>query len=115
MTQYSRGRDFEWKVRDDLKEKGYHVIRSAGSKTKVDLVASGNRTVYFIQCKLETISGKEKGELYRISTEAGAEPVIASRTKDGRRYAITYGRVNCLGEVTPWLIPSLPTQGPSKT
>jgi len=38
MTRYEAGRRFEWKERDFWKNKGYYVIRSAGSKGLFDLV-----------------------------------------------------------------------------
>lgn len=49
--QYKKGRRFEWAVRDELEEAGYQVIRSAGSKTKVDIVAWKMGELLFIQCK----------------------------------------------------------------
>lgn len=40
-TPYQVGRRFEYQTRDLLRAKGFYVIRSAGSKTKVDLIAVG--------------------------------------------------------------------------
>lgn len=55
MTAYTKGRNFEYKVRDDLIEKGYYVTRSAGSKGLIDLVAihPKNKTI-MVQCKYGT-------------------------------------------------------------
>lgn len=39
MTRYASGRRAEWKARDWFRRRGYTVIRSAGSKGLVDLVA----------------------------------------------------------------------------
>ena len=51
QTQYSRGRNIEYKAKQWLIEAGYEVIRSAGSKGKFDLVAFDGRAVRFIQTK----------------------------------------------------------------
>lgn len=51
MTIYARGRQIEWKARDELARAGYLVIRAAGSKSPVDLVAIGAGDVRLIQCK----------------------------------------------------------------
>ena len=39
VTNYERGRAFEYKVRDHLKAEGYQVFRMAGSHSCVDLIA----------------------------------------------------------------------------
>lgn len=39
MTRYASGRRAEWRARDWFRRRGYTVIRSAGSKGLVDLVA----------------------------------------------------------------------------
>ena len=115
MTKYDSGRRFEWKVRDDLKAKGYHVIRSAGSKTKVDLVASGMGMVILVQCKLDRASPDERKELYDIASDCGAEPVLASKKKEGVHVTIRYEVINHLGELTEWEIPCRPSSARSKT
>jgi hypothetical protein len=51
MTNYTAGRRLEWAARNDLKKQGYLVIRSAGSKTPIDLVALNDREVIVIQVK----------------------------------------------------------------
>ena len=38
-TRYEQGRGFAYRVSRKLADNGYEVIRSAGSKTKVDIVA----------------------------------------------------------------------------
>ena len=48
---YTRGRRVEYLARDRLRQKGYCVIRSAGSRTPVDLVAGKHRQVLFVQTK----------------------------------------------------------------
>ncbi len=48
---YSKGRSFEYKVRDLLSNAGFDVTRSAGSRGIKDLVAVKNGRIYYIQCK----------------------------------------------------------------
>lgn len=51
MTQYQAGTRFEHMVRKHLEEEGYWCTRSAGSKTKVDLVAIKISQLLLVQCK----------------------------------------------------------------
>jgi hypothetical protein len=51
MTNYTAGRRLEWLAREDLRQQGYMVIRSAGSKTPIDLIAMNDREVLVIQVK----------------------------------------------------------------
>ena len=48
---YTRGRRVEYLARDRLRQRGFCVIRSAGSRTPVDLVAGKHRQVLFVQTK----------------------------------------------------------------
>lgn len=92
MTRYSSGREFEWKVRDDLAGNGYDVIRSAGSKTKVDLAAFKPGQAVFVQCKRDgKISPAERIELLRVASHIDAVPVVAWKTVG--KAAIHYWRL----------------------
>ena len=51
MTHYEKGRATEYWARDKLRQSGYLVVRSAGSKTPIDLVAIGALEVRLIQVK----------------------------------------------------------------
>ena len=51
MSNYARGIRLEYKARDDLLARGYAVMRSAGSKGPVDLVATSPKHVLLIQVK----------------------------------------------------------------
>ena len=87
-TKYDRGRAFEYKVRDTYKDNGYYVVRSAGSKGKVDLVAlkAGHRT-HLIQCKAGAIASRERKEaveLHALAEELGCIGVLASKSKAGK-------------------------------
>lgn len=78
VTHYRTGRDFEHTVRAALAADGYDVIRSAGSKTKVDLAAFKPGQALFVQCKRDgRISPPERLELLRMAALIGALPIVA--------------------------------------
>lgn len=79
MSGYGTGRRYEWKVRDALADDGYDVIRAAGSKGKVDLVAMKPGELLFIQCKRTngTIPPAERRELLRLADLVDAVPIVA--------------------------------------
>jgi Holliday junction resolvase len=104
VTQYDRGRRFEHAVRADLTTNGYDVVRSAGSKTKVDLVAFKTGQVLLIQCKIDgRCSPAERADLLRLAAMLPcAVPVIA--WKRPRARAVHYSRITGPGPAdrTPW-------------
>lgn len=57
MTRYAAGRRAEWAARDLLKARGCDVVRSAGSKGLVDLVALCDDHIVLAQVK-RTKSGQ---------------------------------------------------------
>lgn len=81
MTNYEAGRRFEWMVRDHLGENGYDLIRSAGSKSKVDLIALKPGEILFVQCKRRDgyVLPSERAELLRLARLALAVPLVAYR------------------------------------
>jgi len=88
MSNYRRGADFERTVQDDLEDKGYLVIRAAGSHGIMDLVAFTLRERFapplFIQCKTNgKMSPKERRDLWEVAHICGAVPIKASRPKRG--------------------------------
>ncbi len=48
-SPYRKGRSLEWRAKKELQEEGYVVIRSAGSKGPVDLVAFNRSCFRLIQ------------------------------------------------------------------
>jgi len=48
-SPYQKGRSLEWKAKRELQSEGYLVIRSAGSKGPIDLVAVNRSCVRLIQ------------------------------------------------------------------
>ena len=93
MSRYRAGADFEREVRAHLVRDGYEVIRSAGSKTKVDLLAFKPGQVLIVQCKRNgAIGPAERAEVVRIAgIIPTAVPVVASRPK------VTLQRLTGLG------------------
>lgn len=91
-----KGSAFERKTKAELEDAGYLVVRSADSRGVLDLLAVKKDvmtdpynnysftvtiiTVLAVQCKLSgRLSPVEREELIRVSEEAGALPVLASR------------------------------------
>lgn len=88
MTKYSDGYRFECSVRDDLKSAGYEVMRAAGSKGKIDLMAFKTGEILFVQCKLNgKCSLGERREILRLSEMVEAVPLVAYKHKEGSRAA----------------------------
>ena len=81
MSNQSRGTHLERVVMDILHDKGWTVIRSAGSHGVADVVACKPGTVVFVQSKmrLSLLGSREWQELYETSLRAGAVPVVAHR------------------------------------
>lgn len=91
-NHYRSGAEFERAVRAHLIADGYEVIRSAGSKTKIDLVVFKPGQAVFVQCKRDgRISPAERVELLRLASYIGALPVVA--WKQVGRSAIHYWRL----------------------
>ena len=92
MTEYDKGRRFEWKTRDDLTPNGYEVLRAAGSKggTKIDLVAMKPGQLLFIQCKENGKLGPaEWNRVYEVAGWVGAIPLLAANGPRGRGVVYT--------------------------
>jgi Holliday junction resolvase len=80
-TQYQRGQNFEHQIRKHLAGHGYEVLRSAGSKTKIDLVGFKRGEILLVQCKRDgRCPPGERAELLRIAALVGAVPLVAGAT-----------------------------------
>jgi Holliday junction resolvase len=87
VSHYRTGRDKEYKVRDHLTSNGYEIIRAAGSKGKVDLVAfkgcmrigTWHCELLFVQVKRSggTIPPVDRAELIRLARIVNAYPIVA--------------------------------------
>jgi Holliday junction resolvase len=93
-TPYEEGRRFAYRASMAFARDGYEIIRSAGSKTKVDFVAfkAGDRwetdeggfagQVLFVQVKKSTngtIPTDERAELLRLANIARAIPIVVHK------------------------------------
>ena len=81
QTNYEKGRTFEYKIATWFRRRGYFVLRSAGSHSPVDLIATkSGRRLLFIQCKKGAggISVEEQNRLFLTAVEVGAIPIVAS-------------------------------------
>ncbi|MGA1974764.1 MAG: hypothetical protein ABSG92_03935 [Conexivisphaerales archaeon] len=85
MSNYISGRNAEYTIKKMLVSKGFsYVIRSAGSHTPVDLIATDGRRLLAVQVKKGSyISKEEKALFYEWGMAFGAKPVLATK-KDGR-------------------------------
>lgn len=85
MTHYAAGTAFEHVVRNDLHANGYWVMRSAGSKTKVDLIAIKPGQILLVQCKRDgRISPAERVELLRVAAMIDTAIPVLAHKKPGR-------------------------------
>lgn len=78
MSNYSRGRDAEWKVRDHLRGEGYIVLRTAGSKGAIDLLAVKPGQVLCVQVKAKApLPPAQWNNLFTLARHMNAVPVLA--------------------------------------
>lgn len=82
QTMYRLGRQFEYRVRDDMRKKNYFVLRSPRSGSPADLVCIKKGKIIFIQCKRggEFIVS-EWNEFYELCQSVNAIPILASTPK----------------------------------
>lgn len=82
MTNYQKGRRFEYRVRDLFKKHGFLVIRGAQSKP-VDLVCLKDGRSILVECKVRKSSlGKNgKKELMELAEISKALPLLAYRER----------------------------------
>lgn len=102
VNHYRAGRAFEYKVRDNLTENGYAVVRAAGSKggTKADLVAFKPGQVLLVQVKKndKPLTAAEWNRLVEVASWIdGAVAVWAEKGPRGR--GVVYTRL--LGPKVP--------------
>lgn len=83
---YVNGRSFEYRVRDLFEAKGYFVMRSAGSRTPVDLVALKDGEILLIQCKRHGVIGSEDINILRaVSLQCSGKALLAEIPKGKTR------------------------------
>ncbi|GAF94020.1 unnamed protein product, partial [marine sediment metagenome] len=87
---YRSGRNFEYRVKKYLEEKGYYVMRSAGSKSPFDLVAVSDVHLLLIQCKYgKAPSGETKKELITWKNKTIGIPTLVWAKRNNRLHIST--------------------------
>lgn len=103
-SNYRAGSDLERAAKHVLEAEGWFVVRAAGSKGPVDLVAMGNGQVLLIQCKTSGyMSPDDRRALRGLAAGLGKEALACRWVKDGnaaRRPGFFY--VSEGGTNTPW-------------
>lgn len=66
---YVIGSNFERKIKREFENRGYFVVRSAGSKSPIDLVAIKEGIPILVQCKIKEITKKEIDELRKLQNK----------------------------------------------
>lgn len=99
-SNYSRGRAFEYRVRDRLYADGaVYVMRAAQSRGSADLVALFPKdhfdnlpVVWLVQCKRGTarMNPDERQRLIRIGVDTGASTYLAEPGENGRGVKFTH-------------------------
>ena len=101
-TNYDRGRAFEYRVRDDMRRRGYWAQRSPRSGTEVDVYAYHMGVGFFIQAKRDGyLSQDERKALVALAREHNAIPLFARpvKLKGKRRSGLLY---RMLPDVSPF-------------
>lgn len=102
-SNYEKGRALEHRVRAHLREEGFEVLRTAGSKSKVDLVALKQGQILFVQCKRSgALPPAEWNALWDLALMVGAIPVLAEQLVRGRKYWRLTGRKDVPGKRQPY-------------
>lgn len=84
-TNYSRGAAAERRVKKYFEERGFFVVRSAGSHSPVDLVALRDGRVTLVQVKSGQgrMSRAEVEKFCRLGQQYGAYSVVIARVRRG--------------------------------
>lgn len=79
QKKYNKGRRLEYSVRNHIIKKGFFAIRSAGSKTPVDVIGFKENILLFIQCKneLDWHEVKAWNIFYNLAISVNAIPIVA--------------------------------------
>lgn len=100
-SHYARGARVENQVADHLRERGYDVIRSAGSKGAADLVALSEGEVLLIQVKIGASILPGPADRTRLMRIAGrnrlTRAVVAYRDPDSRTVAFRWRELTGTG------------------
>lgn len=85
MTNYKRGRAFEYKVKKQFEAEGFLVVRSSMSHGPVDLVAVKGEQTFLIQCKKHgAVTKEELQELKEVQKKIKKDIHLAMVTGWGK-------------------------------
>ena len=82
-SNYFKGRNLEYSVREQLKGRGYVVFRCAGSRP-VDLIAIKAGKILLVECKTGLnpfLSPNQSNHILEISKNANAIPILVVRKR----------------------------------
>jgi Holliday junction resolvase len=65
VKRYCKGANFERRVKKELEEMGYFVVRAAGSKGKIDLVAIKPNDIKLVQCKTNGVVSRQDVDILK--------------------------------------------------
>lgn len=83
--KYANGRTLEYAAVHALELDGYWVMRAAGSKGAIDVLALKPGEILMVQCKLDGyMTPGQRTQLYGLAAMLGAVPLVAYWRKDGR-------------------------------
>ena len=87
-SRYRRGRDLENRTRKELERHNFTVVRSAGSKGTIDIVAWDRLWLRLIQVKTSTrdVTPVEREALEELWIPRGARVELWTWRKDGGRW-----------------------------
>jgi Holliday junction resolvase len=85
-SKYNRGANAERRVKKYYEERGYFVVRSAGSHSPVDLVAVRDGRITFVQVKSgeSPMPKRDVDKLIRLGAEYGVDYVAIVRVRRGK-------------------------------
>ncbi|MDW8045639.1 MAG: hypothetical protein RMJ31_07740 [Nitrososphaerota archaeon] len=83
LSSYEKGRNAEYLIMRKLRSMGYEwIIRSSGSHTPIDLLASNGNEIIAIQCKVSGyLNTNERDEFMKWAKYFNAKPILAKKVK----------------------------------
>jgi hypothetical protein len=107
VSGYRKGADLEREVKRHLEDNGYVlVIKSGGSKGKVDVIGLKRGETVLVQCKLAgSMSPADRVSLRQLALALGAVPLLARWVKEGTAArTIGYTELTSMGPAghRPW-------------
>jgi len=85
VSNYKKGRRFEYQVRKELEEMGLFCVRQAKSAFP-DIIAVDVNCVWVVECKYNGyLSKSEKEALWELYARYGVIPIFASKKKGQAR------------------------------